>query len=71
MIPLRVFERLYPKQMNLNGKPTEWETSTIQLTAYNGMQIPQYGALRYPLIWRPGKEAKLICIKTKWYSADM
>ena len=36
-MPLRVFERLYPKQMNLNGKPTGLETSTVKLTAYNGM----------------------------------
>ena len=37
VMPLRVFERLYPKQMNLNGEPTGMETSTTKLTAYNGM----------------------------------
>ena len=33
----RVFERLYPKQMNLNGEPTGLATSTAKLTAYYGM----------------------------------
>ena len=68
---LRVFEKLYPKQMNLNGEPTGLETSTTKLTAYNGMQIPQYVALRCLIIWRPGNGAKPRCIQTKWYVADM
>ena len=71
VIPLRVFERLYPKQMNLNGETTGLETSTTKLTAYNGMQIPQYGVLRCQLIWRPGNGAKPRCIQIKWYVADI
>ena len=70
-MPLRVFERLYPKQMNLNGEPTGLETSTTKLTAYNGTQIPQYGVLKCLLIWKPGNGAKPRCIQTKWYAADM
>ena len=70
-MPLRVFERLYPKQMNLNGEPTGLETSTTKFTAYNGMQITQYGGLRCLLIWRPGNGAKPRCTQTKWYVADM
>ena len=69
-MPLRVFERLYPKQINLNGEPKGLETRTTKLTAYNGTQIPQYGALRCPLIWRPAGGAKPRCIQTKWYVAD-
>ena len=61
----RVFERPYLKQMNLNGEPTGLKTSTTKLIAYNGMQVPQYGALRFPLIWRPSNGAKPICIQTK------
>ena len=37
VMALSVFERLYPKQINLNGEPTGLETSTTKLTAYNGM----------------------------------
>ena len=37
VMPLKVFERLYPKQMNLNGEPTGLETITTKLTPYNGM----------------------------------
>ena len=56
--------------MNLNSESARLETSTTKLTAYNGTQIPQYGALRCPLIWRPGNGAKPRCIQTKWYVAD-
>ena len=67
VMSLKVFERLYPKQMNLNGEPTGLEISITKLTAYNGMQIPQYGALRCPLIWNGAKPR---CIQTKRYVAD-
>ena len=70
-MPSRVFERLYPKQMNLNGEPTVLETSTTRLTEYNGKLIPQYGVLKCLLIWRHGNGTKLRCIQTKWYVTDM
>ena len=54
VMPLKVFERLYPNQINMKGKPTGLEPSSTCPTAYNGTPIPQYGALRCPLIWRPG-----------------
>ena len=56
--------------MNLNGEP-RLEISTTKLIAYNGMQIPQYGVLKCPLIWTPGNGAKPRHIQTKWYVADM
>ena len=71
IMSLRVFKRLYPKQMNLNGEPTGLETNSIKLPGYSGMWIPQYGALRCPLIWRPGNGAKPRHIHTKWYVADI
>ena len=70
-MPLRVSERLYPKQMNLNGETTGLETRNTELTAYNGTQIPKYGVLKCLLIWKPGNEAKPRCMQTKWYVADM
>ena len=71
VMPLQVFQRLFPKQMNLNGEPTVLETSTIKLTAYNGTWILQYGVLRCLLVWRPGNGVKPRCIQTKWYVADL
>ena len=66
VMPLRVFEGLYPKQMNLNDEPTGLETGITKLTVYNG--IPQYGVLKCLLIWRPGNGAnprmhpdKMVC----------
>ena len=47
VMPLRVFERLYPNQIDMKGEPTGLEPSGTCLTAYNGTPIPQYGALRY------------------------
>ena len=57
--------------MNLNGEPAGLKTSTTKFTAYNGMQIPQYGVLRCLLIWRPGNGAKPRHNQIKWYVADM
>ena len=58
VMPLRVFERLYPNQINMKGEPTGLEPSSTCLTAYNGTLITQYGALQCPLIWRPGNGAR-------------
>ena len=66
----RVFERLYPKQMNLNGEPTGLESNAIKHTTYNGMHIPQYEVLRCLLIWKPGNGAKPRWTQTKWNVAD-
>ena len=57
VMPLRVFKRLYPNQIDMKGKPTGLEPSGTCLTAYNGTSIPQYGTLRCHLIWRPGNGA--------------
>ena len=54
----------------MKGEPTGLEPSGTCLTAYNGTPIPQYGALRCPLIWRPGNGARPRWIQTKWYVAD-
>ena len=31
VMPLRVFERLYLKQLNLNGEPTDWKPAPLNL----------------------------------------
>ena len=70
VMPLRVFKWLYPNQINMKGEPTGLEPSGTCLTTYNGTPIPQYGALRCPLIWRPGNGVRSRWIQTKWYVAD-
>ena len=64
-MPLRVRERQYPKQMNLNGELPGLETSTTKLTEYNGTHIPQYWAIRCLFIWRPVNGGKSRCMQTK------
>ena len=71
VMPLRVFERLCPKQIIMNSEPTRVETSSTKVTAYNATWIPQYGVLRFLLIWRPSNEANPRHIQTKWFVADM
>ena len=44
VMPLRVFQKLFPSWMDTNGKPTGLQSTVTQLTAYNGSAIPQLGA---------------------------
>ena len=53
MIPLRVFQCLYPDQINPAGLPTGLDHVSTRLTAYNRSHIPLYGALHGPITWQP------------------
>ena len=52
-MPLCVFQKLFPSQLDANGKPTGLCPTTTQLTAYNGSAIPQLGAHDTAIEWRP------------------
>ena len=51
MLPLHVFQCLYPNQISLDGLPTGLDHVSTRLTAYNRSSIPLYGALCGPIIW--------------------
>ena len=53
MLPLHVFQCLYPDQISPAGLPTGLDHVNIRLTAYNGSHIPLYGALQGPITWQP------------------
>ena len=45
VLPLCVFQHLYPDQIRPAGLPTGLDHVNTRLTAYNGSHIPLYGAL--------------------------
>ena len=53
VLPLRVFQCLYPDQISPAGLPTGLNHISTRLTAYNGSHIPLYGALCGPITCQP------------------
>ena len=71
MLPLHVFQHLYPSQISPDGLPTGLHHISTRLTAYNGSHIPLYGTLPGPIIWQPGSPGAQPCkVKSYWYVAD-
>ena len=53
VLPLHVFQCLYPDQISPASLPTGLDHISTRLTAYNGSHIPLYGALHSPITWKP------------------
>ena len=71
MLPLCVFQWLYPDQISPAGLPTGLDHSNTWLMAYNGSHIPLYGALWGPITWQPNHPGA--CphrVKSYWYITD-
>ena len=51
MLPLCVFQHLYPNWISPGGLPSGLDHVSTRLTAYNGSHIPLYSALHGPIIW--------------------
>ena len=71
VVPLHVFQRLYPDQISPAGLPTGLDHVNTRLTAYNGSHIPLYDALQGPITWQPDHPGA--CphrVKSYWYVAD-
>ena len=54
MLPLCIFQCLYPNWISPAGLPTCLDHVSTRLTAYNRSNIPLYGAFCGPIIWQPG-----------------
>ena len=67
-MPLCAFTKLFPKRVSHNGKPTGLHPSKTFLTAYNGTDIPQLGALDSSITWKGTSQMR--SMKTTWYVAD-
>ena len=69
-MPLCVFQKLFPSQLDANGKPTGLHHTVTWLTAYNGSAIPQCGAHDTAIKWRPNSHGPLKHVHTWWYVAE-
>ena len=71
VLPLCVFQCLYPNWISPDGLPPGLDHVSTRLTAYNESHIPLYGALCGPIIWQPGSPGAQPCkINSYWYIAD-
>ena len=71
VLPLHVFQCLYPDQISPAGLPTGLNHVSTRLTTYNGSHIPLYGALHGPITWQPDHPgAWPHRVKSYWYIAD-
>ena len=51
VLPLCVFQHLYPDQISPAGLPTGLDHVSTRLTAFNRSHIPLYGTLCGPITW--------------------
>ena len=71
VLPLLVFQHLYPDQISPTGLPTDLDHVSTRLTAYNRSHIPLYGALCGSITWQsdhPGSQPHKVNLY--WYVAD-
>ena len=69
VLPLPVFQSLYPNQISPAGLPTGLDHISTRLTAYNGSHIPLYGALHGSITWWPGcPGAQTHQVNSYWYA---
>ena len=53
VMPLCIFAKLFPRCITRDGKPTSIHPCDTTLMAYNGLNIPQFGALDTAIEWTP------------------
>ena len=71
MLPLCVFQFLYPDQISPAGLPTGLDHVNTCFTTYNRSHIPLYGALCGPITWQPDcTGAQPHRVNSYWYIAD-
>ena len=71
VLPLCVFQWLYPNQISPAGLPTGLDHVSTRFITYNGSHIPLYGALHGPITWQPGHpDAKPHQVNSYWYVGD-
>ena len=71
VMPLCIFTKLFPRHITRDGKPTGLHPCNATLTAYNGPNIPQFGALDTAIEWTPKGHQLSKCLQTRWYVADI
>ena len=71
LLPLCIFQHLYPKWISPAYLPTGLDHVSTRLTAYNRLCIPLYGTPCGPIIWQPGGPGtQPHKVNSYWYVAD-
>ena len=71
ILPLCLFQQLYPKQTSPDGLPIGLDPIQTKLTAYNGSLIPLYEILCGLILWQPNTPGAQPCmIHSYLYIAD-
>ena len=70
VMPLHVFAKLFPRHITRDGKPTRLHPCDTMLMAYNGSNIPQFGALDTANEWTPKGHQCSKHLQTRWHVAD-
>ena len=67
---LRAFAKLFPNRIGKKGLPTGLRKCRTRLTAYNGTNIPQLGALDTKITWKDKDSKQSTSMNTTWYVAN-
>ena len=70
VMPLRAFAKLFPNRIGKKGLPTGLRKCRTRLTAYNGTNIPQLGALDTKITWKDKDSKQSTSMNTTWYVAN-
>ena len=70
VMPLCIFAKLFPRHITTDGKPTRLLPCNTRLTAYNGLNILQFGALGTDIEWTPKSHQHSKHLQTRQYIAD-
>ena len=61
---------LFPNQLTKAGLPTGLQKCNTKLRAYNGTNIPQFGALDTTISWKDEETKKVCKMDTTFYVTD-
>ena len=70
VMALHVFAKLFPSCITTDSKPTGLCPCETRLTANNGSNIPQFGAIDIAIEWSPKSHQCSKHLQTRWYVAD-
>ena len=70
VMPLRAFAKLFPNWLMKTGMPTGLRKCNTKLRAYNGTNIPQFGALETTITWKDEETQEVNKMNTTFYVAN-
>ena len=70
IMPPCIFAKLFPRCITTDCRPTGPHSCDTRLTAYNGLNIPQFGTLDTATEWTPKGHQHSKDLQTRWFVAD-